>query len=332
MEKGIRTIMVKWICYRLHLIGIFIILVNLSCGGETSNSKVITNQLFSIAKETISTHSTNGRVVSEIDKKEYKRVVLLATPFYTYFEALNVENNIVGLFNKERVKKVPKSIKSVGEGAYLNLEKIIQLQPDLIICNSYQLEELKSITVPILVCDEYLEAQPKGRLKFLTMISAITNTHQKAKKMIEDISLKYHNHKTLNTTILKLDNFGDGWYQPGCNTYISKVIRMAGATPICIDESNTSEKIAYESAVFKLSQNHIFLFMDWDKKKRGWKKRIKHILELDNYPKKIVYCNTTQTNYYKESALNSHLIIDDLNSVLKTEKKGRFFEIKTFEK
>ena len=54
--------------------------------------------------------------------------------------------------------------------------------------------------------------------------------------------------------------------------------------------------------------------------------------ELDNYPKKIVYCNTTQTDYYKESALNSHLIIDDLNAVLKTEKKGRFFEIKTFEK
>ena len=62
-----------------YLIGTFIALVNLSCGGETSNSKAMTNQLFSIAKETISTHSKNGRVVSEIDKKEYKRVVLLAS-------------------------------------------------------------------------------------------------------------------------------------------------------------------------------------------------------------------------------------------------------------
>tara|TARA_B100000676_G_C18031351_1_gene818913 strand:- start:793 stop:1767 length:975 start_codon:yes stop_codon:yes gene_type:complete len=324
--------MFKWFCNRLYLIGIIITLVNLSCGEEKSNSEEISNQLFSIAEETISTHSKNGRVVSEIEKKEYKRVVLLATPFYTYFEVLNAENSIVGLFNRERVKKVPKSIKSVGEGAHLNLEKIIQLKPDLIICNSHQLEDLKSLTIPIMACDEYLEAQPRGRLKFLTMISAITNTGQKAEKILKDFSLKYQNHETLNISVLKLDNFGDGWYQPGCNTYISEVIRMAGATPVCIEESNISEKIAYESAVFKLSENNVFLFMDWGKKKRGWKKRMKHILELDNYPKKIVYCNTTQTNYYKESALNSHLIIDDLNAVLKTEKKGRFFEIKTFEK
>ncbi len=324
--------MVRWLCCRLHFIGIFIILVNLSCGEKTSGSEEISNHLFSVAEETISTYSKSGRVVSEIDKKEYKRVVLLATPFYTYFEALNVENSIAGLFNKERVKKVPKSIKSVGEGAYLDLEKIIKLKPDLIICNSYQLEELKSLTVPVLACDEYLEAHPRGRLKFLKMIAAITNTRQKAEKILENISLKYKNHKTLNTSVLKLDNFGDGWYQPGCDTYISKVIRLAGADPVCIDESNMSEKIAHETAVFKLSQNNVFLFMDWGKKKRGWKKRMKHILDLDNFPTKTVYCNTTQTDYYKESALNSHLIIDDLNSVLKTGKKGRFFEIKTLEK
>tara|TARA_B100001778_G_scaffold316785_1_gene303948 strand:+ start:995 stop:1969 length:975 start_codon:yes stop_codon:yes gene_type:complete len=324
--------MVKWFCYRLYVIGFVISLINLSCGEEVANLEDIPEQLFEVGTETISTRTKSGRIISEIEKKEYKRIVILATPFYTYFKALNVENNVVGIFNRERVKKVSKRIKSVGEGAHLDLEKIIQLNPDLIICNSYQLENLKSLTVPILACDEYLEAHPKGRLKFLMMIAAITKSTQEAENILKDRSSKYQNHESLNTSILKLDNFGEAWYQPGCDTYISKVIRMAGANPVCIQKSEKSEKIAHETAIFKLSENNIFLFMDWGKKKRGWKKRMKHLLELNNYPKKILYCNTTQTEYFEESVLNSHLIINDLNAVLKTGVKGRFFEIKTLEK
>lgn len=324
--------MVKWFCYRLYVIGFVISLINLSCGEEVANLEDIPEQLFEVGTETISTHTKSGRIISEIEKKEYKRIVILATPFYTYFKALNVENNVVGIFNRERVKKVSKRIKSVGEGAHLDLEKIIQLNPDLIICNSYQLENLKSLTVPILACDEYLEAHPKGRLKFLMMIAAITKSTQEAENILKDRSSKYQNHESLNTSILKLDNFGKAWYQPGCDTYISKVIRMAGANPVCIQKSEKSEKIAHETAIFKLSENNIFLFMDWGKKKRGWKKRMKHLLELNNHPKKILYCNTTQTEYFEESVLNSHLIINDLNTVLKTGVKGRFFEIKTLEK
>ena len=324
--------MVKWFCYRLYVIGFVISLINLSCGEEVANLEDIPEQLFEVGTETISTRTKSGRIISEIEKKEYKRIVILAAPFYTYFKALNVENNVVGIFNRERVKKVSKRIKSVGEGAHLDLEKIIQLNPDLIICNSYQLENLKSLTVPILACDEYLEAHPKGRLKFLMMIAAITKSTQEAENILKDRSSKYQNHESLNTSILKLDNFGEAWYQPGCDTYISKVIRMAGANPMCIQKSEKSEKIAHETAIFKLSENNIFLFMDWGKKKRGWKKRMKHLLELNNYPKKILYCNTTQTEYFEESVLNSHLIINDLNTVLKTGVKGRFFEIKTLEK
>ena len=106
---------------------------------------------------------------------------------------------------------------------------------------------------------------------------------------------------------------------------------MAGAQPLCIEQSEQSEKIAHETALYELSKNNYFLFMDWGKRKRGWKKRFNNSLKLTLNPKKIIYCNTAQTNYFEESALNSHLLINDLNAVLKTEKKGRFFEIKTIE-
>jgi iron complex transport system substrate-binding protein len=262
---------------------------------------------------------------------EYKRIILLANPFFVYFKALNTEYSVVGMFNKSRVANVPKHINTVGEGAQIDLERIIRLDPDLIICNSYQLEELQSLKVPKLACDEYLEANPIGRLELIEMIAQLTNSHLKAAEVIEKRSALYQKHESLNTSILKLDNFGNGWYQPGCETYISKVIEMAGAQPLCVEKSEKSEKIAHETALYELSKNNYFLFMDWGRRKRGWKKRFNNSLKLDSNPKKIIYCNTAQTNYFEESALNSHLLINDLNTVLKTQKKGRFFEIRTLE-
>ena len=102
--------MVKRFCYRLYVIGFIISLINLSCGEEAANLEDIPEQLFEVGTETISTRTQSGRIISEIEKKEYKRIVILATPFYTYFRALNVEKNVVGLFNRERVKKVFENI------------------------------------------------------------------------------------------------------------------------------------------------------------------------------------------------------------------------------
>ena len=323
--------MFKWIKYQSYWLGMFLFLITTSCKEKSINSLSYDEKLFDVSSESISTFNKSGVQLSKIEKKEYKRIILLANPFFVYFKALDAQFNVVGMFNKSRVTNVPKHINTVGEGAQIDLERIIRLNPDLIICNSYQLEELQSLEVPKLAYDEYLEANPIGRLKLIKMIAQLTNSHLKAAEVIEKRSALYQNHESLNKSILKLDNFGNGWYQPGCETYISKVIEMAGAQPLCIERSEKSEKIAHETALYELSKNNYFLFMDWGKRKRGWKKRFNNSLKLDSNPKKIIYCNTAQTNYFEESALNSHLLINDLNTVLKTEKKGRFFEIRTFE-
>lgn len=323
--------MVNWSRYQFYVVGIILFLFTISCKEKSANSFSSGEKLFAVSSKLISTFNQGGVPLSEIKKKEYKRIVLMANPFFVYFKALNTEYSVVGMFNKSRVANVPKHINTVGEGAQIDLERIIRLNPDLIICNSYQLEELQSLKVPKLACDEYLESNPMRRLELTEMIAQLTNSQLKAAEVIEQRSALYQKHETLNTSILKLDNFGNGWYQPGCKTYISKLIEMAGAQPLCIEQSEKSEKIAHETALYELSKNNYFIFMDWGKRKRGWKKRFNNSFKLTSNPKKIIYCNTVQTNYFEESVLNSHLLINDLNKVLKTGKKGRFFEIRTLE-
>tara|TARA_Y100000589_G_C27128017_1_gene619381 strand:- start:215 stop:1189 length:975 start_codon:yes stop_codon:yes gene_type:complete len=323
--------MANWIYNRIYGAVIIILLFTTACKEKSKVSLDSTEKLFTITTSSISTFNKGGEQLSEIKKKEYKRIILMANPFFVFFKALNTEHSVVGIFNKSRVPNVPKHIYTVGEGAQVDLERIIRLDPDLIICNSYQLEELQSLKVPKLACDEYTEADPTRRLKLIKMIAQLTNSNLKAVEVIKNSSALYKKHDSLNIFVLKLDNFGSGWYQPGCDTYISKVIEMAGAKPLCVEKSEKSEKIANESALYELSKNNYFLFMDWGKRKRGWKKRFNNNLELDSKSKKIIYCNTAQTNYFEESVLNSHLLINDLNTVLKTERKGRFFEILTLE-
>ena len=304
-----------------------------SCSDKAERIKEAKGKLGFVVEEfSVLTLTPEGNELSKIQKKPYEKVIILATPYYKIFEELGTESRVVGMSNVGRVNNVWDHIQSVGEGEEVDLEKIISLSPDLIICNSYQLENLKSLDVPKLACDEYLESSPIGRLRYLFLIGAVTGTEQLSFQSFQAKSKKFMQPiEKVNKTVLKLDNYGSGWFQPGCNTYISNIVTFAGATPVCVNGSSKSEKVSDEVATLALSKHELLLFMDWAPDKTGLIERLNGVLKLDNHPKKLLYCNTTQSDYFQESILNSYLIIKDLNEVLKTEKKGRFFEIITLE-
>lgn len=306
-------------------------LVLFSCSAEHSSVSK-RHALFSVGTDTIKTFSTDRVVLSTLENKTYNRIVLLATPFYNYFQALNAETNVVGVLNHDRLTHVGSHVQSVGQGDQIDLERIMALDPDLIICNSYQLDQVKSFDQVKLVCDEYLESDPLRRLDFLSLIAPLVGANEKAENVINDKLKCFKTYKVnAEKMVLKLDNFGSGWYEPGCDTYVSNVIRFAGAKPVCVNGSEKSEKISDEQAILALGSQNFLLFMDWGLSKEGYQKRMAHILTLDNYPARMIYCNTTQSDYFQQSVLNSHLIINDLHEVLFNGAKGRFFEIVSLE-
>ncbi len=283
---------------------------------------------FSISSDQIKTYSADLNELSVIKNKHYQRIVLLANPFYIYFEALKSESKIVGVFNLSRMKSAAKHVVSVGEGANFDLEKIIGLNPDLIICNSYQLDQIKSVKTEKLVYDEYLVSDPIKRVELLNLIDPLVGGAIAADDLIRDKKiLIYKEFEDLGIKVLKLDNFGGNWFKPGCGTYIHKIFELSGAELVCTDGSDKSEKVSNEEAIIMLSKSDILLFMDWAKSKEGLGERLSKIIELENHPSKVLYCNTAKTNYFQESILNSGEIIADLHQVLKTSTPGKFFEI-----
>lgn len=303
------------------------LLLLISCSTSETNGANY-REGFSIGPDQIKTYSTDLSELSVIKNKHYQRVVLLANPFYTYFEALKSESKIVGVFNLLRMKSTANHIVSVGEGANFDLEKIIGLNPDLIICNSYQLDQIKSVQTQKLVYDEYLVSDPIKRVELLNLIAPLVGGDLVADEVIRDKnSLINKGYEGLGIKVLKLDNFGGNWFKPGCGTYINKVFELSGAELVCTNGGSKSEKVSNEEAIIMLSKWDILLFMDWAESKKGLNERLSKVIELENHPSKVLYCNTVKTSYFQESILNSGEIIADLHQVLKTSKPGKFFEL-----
>lgn len=285
------------------------------------------SRLFSLNDSLIQTYDLSGGIVSSIPNKEYNRIAILNAPFYAYFRWI-ANKKVVGVFNKSRFGQPYGNFESLGEGSEIDLEKLIAVQPDLIICNSYQLDVIKSLDIPKLVIDEYLENGIQRRRSFYQIVGAVSNKLTEAKEVANNPRTLINEFPSLNKTVLKLDNFGGEWFKPGEYTYIAKIVRYAGGELMTVEGKSESVKISQENAIVDLAKADYLLFMDWELSKEGLMDRLSPILSLKNHPKKLIYCNTSQSNYFFHSLVNSGLIINDLNSILSEEKvKGGIFEL-----
>jgi ABC-type Fe3+-hydroxamate transport system substrate-binding protein len=290
------------------------------------------SDLFSVSSDFVYTYSLDGRQLSAVKKKEYKRIIVLASPLSIFFTTLKEERNVVGVLNKSRVYSGMKNSESVGENGKIDVEKIISLQPDLIICNTYQAEEIAGVKVNKVLIDEYLELSPRKRKTFSYLIGSLLGKEEEGRTFaMHTVSEKYA-YKKLGLSVCKLDNFGGTWFEPGCNTYISQLLIGAGADFRCIKDSEKSEKVSGEKVTVELGKSDYLLFLDWAKEKKGFRDRLSLLLKFRDHPKEIIYCNTSESAYFEKSLVASVDLMSDLNTVLQTKRKGKFFEILDLEK
>ncbi|MFT4898270.1 MAG: ABC-type Fe3+-hydroxamate transport system substrate-binding protein [Flavobacteriales bacterium] len=290
------------------------------------------SDLFEVKKDSVFTYTFNHEVLSSLELSSFRKVVLLSTPFYAYVEKLGAENKVVGLFNKSRVGNVSDSIMSIGEGSEIDIERIISLNPDLIICNSYQLEALESIRTAKLLVDDFNESSPLCKASVINLFGAVFSKRVKSKLIFDSIVKSYAKPDFLDYSIGQLNNFGGVWYQPGCETYLANLVKDAGLQMNCVDGRKTSVVLSQEEALVAINNSDYLLFFDWKKTEEGLNDRLTEARRLSKNNLKIIYCNTYQSEFFQKSILMPGKIINDLNKVVKTKKEGEFFKIINLEK
>lgn len=184
-----------------------------------------------------------------------KRVIVKWATIPPLLNALDVINSLVGVTLKENcwyIDAVQKGmnrgqIRYIGDSGSTDYEKLLEINPDMFFAGEWEnTKKLKELAIPFAVVTEYREHGPLARLEWIKFFAAFYNKEAKANVFFDNIvrKVKKISSRTsqLRTRPKVLWGFitGKGQiYVPGGNSYISKMIELAGGNYIFKDIKKT---------------------------------------------------------------------------------------------
>jgi len=226
--------------------------------------------------------------------KEPERIVSVAPNITEIIFALGKQDKLVGRTDFCDYPEEAKNIESIGNIDQPNVEKIVELQPDVVIASSIftkeMLQKLEEANIKVAIFQA--EKDFEGVYNMIEKIGLLLNAREEAKNVVTEMKEKIEFVKSKVDGlekpsvyyVLGYGEFGD--YTTGRDTFISRMIGMAGG-------KNAADDV------------------------EGWKYNIESLLEKDP---DILICS----KYYdtKEGIKNT-----DGYKELSAVKNGKLFEI-----
>lgn len=203
---------------------------------------------------------------SQIITVPINTVVSLSTTHLSHFAKLGLVDKLIGVSDTKRVNtpEVIQKIKAgkvaeVGNSESINIEKILELNPDLIMTYGVGNPQIDShhklieAGLKVAINAEYMETSPLGHAEWLKFTALFFNQENIAQKAFNQISTKYENiaSKTKSVknrpTVFTGFNFKGVWYIPGCQSYVAKYLADAGSNYLCADNSSGSKPLSFEN-------------------------------------------------------------------------------------
>ena len=216
---------------------------------------------------------TNAMVV----RTPVKSVVSLTSLYIGFLDKLNLTDKIIAVdkfqyVNSAKAKGLIKAgkITEVGESYSMNVEKIFELKPELILTfgngNPMIDGNPKLIKNGLRVASTtiHLENSPLARAEWIKFIAAFFDYEKEANIVFNGLTERYNKLVLLTKNLKKRPTvftealFGGMWYEPGGDSYMAKLLNDAGANYLWRDDKSTgSLKLTYEQ-VYEKAHNADF--------------------------------------------------------------------------
>ncbi|WP_417429334.1 ABC transporter substrate-binding protein [Halpernia sp.] len=187
----------------------------------------------------------------------FKKIILLNSSLLGYFEALNVENKIIGVSSpeyiySEKIKNLIDSgkIQNVGNEQKYDIEKIIALKPDVVFTNyvpnfenTYNL--LRKNGIKLIFFNEYLEQNPLEKSAYIKVFGALLGEEKLSEKVYSEVKNNYKNLKNLalksteKPKVLVNEMYGNEWFLAGGKSNLAQFIKDANADYILANNTET---------------------------------------------------------------------------------------------
>src|SRR5579883_1210748 len=275
-----------------------------------------------------------------------KKIVSLSTTHLPHLDKLGVIDQLIGISDAKRVNtdSVIKKIKAgqlveLGNDTNLNIEKLLELNPDLVMTygvgnsNIDSYPKLLEAGLKVALNSEYMETSPLGRAEWLKFTALFFNLETKAEKVFGQIAKKYEaiaakvKSVTTRPSVFVGLNFKGTWYMPTGNSYVAKYLADAGANYLWKDtKSSPNLPLSFEQ-VFERAANADY----WLNLSLSWK-TLQDVLAEDNRYADFkavkngnLYNNNARVNpnggndYWEGGISNPDLVLSDLIKIFHPE-------------
>jgi iron complex transport system substrate-binding protein len=202
------------------------------------------------------TPTPDGYTDAQILQVPIVKVIALTKPQLSQLELLNALDGLLALDSLDRVyspavnrKIAAGQLVAVGWGTNIDAERILALDPDLVMATAYDQPQhnvhpiLQRVGIPVVINAEYTEPSPLGRAEWLKFTAALFNKEQQAERLFNDIVARYHAYAELTRdlpiaqrpTVLTGALYGGAWYVPSGNSYLAQLLRIAGGDYLWAD-------------------------------------------------------------------------------------------------
>ena len=235
----------------------------------------------------------------------------------------------------------------IGYEASLDYEKILSLHPDLLVTYTISasepqyLSKLKSLGIPVLVIFEQCESHPLAKAEYVRLFGALTGRLERADSCFSSVRERYCSladsvAKTCDDRLKVLMNipYGDAWYIPGADNYMTRLIQDAGGEVLGAMPGRNSSVVSLEKA-YEISQKADIWLNPGHCTTRQQLSDVHHLFPAFGPLARSlpIYNNTLRTNseggndFWESGAVRPDLVLEDLVKIFSSEQEGLHYHL-----
>ncbi len=286
------------------------------------------------------------------DKNEYdaiigvpvNQLIVTSTTHIPALEALNEENKLIGFPDTQYVSsKRTRSridtghIAEIGSNETLNVERIIKLNPELIIGfgingQSSAYKTIQNSSIPVVFNGDWTEENPLGKAEWIKFFALFFQKEQKAEAMFSEIETNYLAAKKLaqkatkKPTVMAGAMYKDIWYLPGGNSWAAHFIKDANAQYLWGETSESgSLSLSWEVVLNKAKRADYWIGSSQFTGYSEMQVANKHYTQFDAFTNKktFTFANTKGATggllFYELAPQRPDLVLKDLIAILHPE-------------
>ena len=213
-----------------------------------------------------------GKVMQQLAfNQAYERIVCTSATHMGFISELGMMDKVVGVCRPNRVYNLSEEererITDIGDDMQPSMEKILLLNPDLVILYTYAQgdpipAQVEALGIPILYCNEWTETTPLARAEWIRVFGAIFGCSTKADSIFASVQEGYEaiRREAKDASIMSGMSWRGTWYVPAGGTFMGNLFRDAGAQYKYEDNPSTSSiPLTMEQAIQDFSQADIWV-------------------------------------------------------------------------